>query len=69
MTVECPICKGNGFALPKDKYNQVQYGDNAVEELCWMCGGEGRVLQEPVKNKMTIHKYWNYKEVEDGNQG
>jgi len=68
VEISCPICKGTGMALSQKWYNRVGYFGDKVpeEEICWLCQGKGTVFQEPIKNTITLHKYWNDKEVENG---
>ena len=55
MTVDCPICHGQGVAV---KDNGVSPQREPEMDTCWMCGGEGKIEEHPT-SKITIKKYWN----------
>lgn len=59
MTKEvCPVCKGTGKALTKQRFNGVVDPQKPHKmEVCWMCNGTGEIIKQETTHPL-IHKYW-----------
>lgn len=53
MVAVCPICKGEGKALPHNGVDQKE----TEPKTCWMCAGSGKV-EEHKTEKIHIRKYY-----------